>query len=268
MVRVDGGRTASYFDRRAERYAVADWHVAYARRLVELAGLAPGQRVVDAATGTGFAAMAAAQAIGQAGRVVGVDTSPGMLAQAESLRVQAGVDNVGYVEADAARLREFEDRSFDVVLCSAGLLYLPVRVALSTWWRVLKPGGLVGFSTMRAGHPAAAELFRRCAAEHGIQLQDPHAELGDETRCRHALAAAGFQPEQIVAEHVWLPDSDLDEVWRLHATSPHHPQIQTLTPTGLAALRQHFTTVLTRLRTDLGPQARRANVLYTFGRKP
>ena len=265
---MDGDATASYFDRRAHQYPAAEWHAAYARRLVELADLTAGQRVLDAATGTGFAALTAARAVGPTGQVVGVDISPGMLAQAEQSRSHAGVSNVGYVEADAATLPAFEDATFDVVLCSAGVLYLPVATALATWYRVLTPGGLVGFSTMCAGYPAAARVFRRCAAELGLPLRDPHAVLGDQARCRQALEAAGFQPERIVAGQVWLPDSDLGEIWRLHATSPHYPEIHHLTATELAVLRERVTTAIARLRTEHGLAAQRAAVLYAFGRKP
>lgn len=267
MVRVDGEVTASYFDRRSSRYAGADWHAGYAQRLVELADLAVGQRVLDAATGTGFAAIAAARVVGPSGQVVGVDVSTGMLAEAERLLRHAGLGNVSYVEADAATLPGFEDASFEVVLCSAGLLYLPVRAALSTWWRVLKAGGLVGFSTMRAGYPVVADVFRQCAAELGIQLRDPHAVLGDESRCRQALAVAGFRPERVVADQVWLPDSEVEELWRLHVTSPHYPQIENLAPIDLAGLRERFTSVVTQLRAENGADARRAAVIYAFGRK-
>lgn len=260
--------TASYFDRRAPHYAEGEWHAVYAQRLVELAQLRPGQRVLDAATGTGFAATVAARQVGATGEVVGVDISTGMLGQAERLRTEAGLHHLRFVAADAATLPGFADASFDVVLCAAALLYLPARPALSAWRRVLTPGGVVGFSTMRAGHPVAAQIFRRCAAEFGIQLADPHAEVGDETRCRHMLATAGFRAERTIAGEVWLPDSDAERVWQLHVTSPHYRQIHTLAPSDLAALRTRFTTAFARRRADDGMKTRREAVLYAFGRTP
>ena len=53
-----------------------------ANPLVELVGLPSGAKVLDVATGTGWAALAAAQTVGATGQVVGVDMTPGMLEQA------------------------------------------------------------------------------------------------------------------------------------------------------------------------------------------
>jgi ubiquinone/menaquinone biosynthesis C-methylase UbiE len=67
------------------------------------------------------------------------------------------------VQADTTSLSQFADGSFDLVLCSAGLIYLHVDVALRKWCRLLEPGGLIGFSAMRAGFPVPARLFREHA---------------------------------------------------------------------------------------------------------
>jgi ubiquinone/menaquinone biosynthesis C-methylase UbiE len=72
---------AATFDRRAPGYRDSDWHRASAERLVDLCDLKPGDRVLDAGTGTGFAALHAARKVGPGGRVVGVDISQGMLSE-------------------------------------------------------------------------------------------------------------------------------------------------------------------------------------------
>lgn len=81
---------AESFDARAAAYAFSGWHRRAAERLVALCALRPGDRVLDAATGTGFAALAAARVVGPEGRVVGVDISPGMLRQARAAVAAAG----------------------------------------------------------------------------------------------------------------------------------------------------------------------------------
>ncbi|MGC2491929.1 SAM-dependent methyltransferase, partial [Candidatus Binatus sp.] len=63
-------------------------------RLVELAGVRAGNRVLDIATGSGEPALTAARAVGQSGRVVAVDMSPGMLAIARERIDAAGLTNV------------------------------------------------------------------------------------------------------------------------------------------------------------------------------
>ena len=88
-------------------------------RLVELAGIEPGDRVLDIATGTGEPAITAARAVGPNGRVIGVDHSPGMLAVARRRASALGLTNVEYREGDAASLGE-PAGSFDAVLCRWG----------------------------------------------------------------------------------------------------------------------------------------------------
>ena len=66
-----------------------------AHRLVELIGLRSGAQVLDVATGTGWAAMAAGRTVGPAGHVVGVDMTPGMLQEARRKMVAAASDQCG-----------------------------------------------------------------------------------------------------------------------------------------------------------------------------
>ena len=137
---VDDLRTiAASFDQRAARYATVEWHRAYAQRFVELASLEPGQRVLDAGAGTGFATIEIARRVGAAGHVVAVDVSAGMLAQ---LRIGIDAENLSHVEllqGDATNLPELPGSTFDAVLCSSALLYMSAAAALREWHRLLKP---------------------------------------------------------------------------------------------------------------------------------
>jgi predicted methyltransferase len=62
---------AASFDVRASTYNKNDWHRLCAEQLVAFCEIGSGQSVLDAGTGTGFAAIAAARAVGPQGRVVG-----------------------------------------------------------------------------------------------------------------------------------------------------------------------------------------------------
>jgi hypothetical protein len=88
------------------------------------------------------------------------------------------------------------------VLCAAGLLYLPVSIALERWRRSLKRGGLVAFSAMEAEQPRGACVFRCCAAACGIEVPNPNAALGTEARCRDHLEGAGFRIIRICTERI------------------------------------------------------------------
>ncbi|HMF27338.1 MAG TPA: methyltransferase domain-containing protein, partial [Candidatus Cybelea sp.] len=87
-----------------------------AAHLVRFAGVAPGEAVLDVGTGTGVAAITAAQL---GARVKALDLTPALLEAAVENAGIAGLTNVEFVEGDAERL-PYEDRSFDVVLSQFG----------------------------------------------------------------------------------------------------------------------------------------------------
>ena len=115
------------FDARAAGYANNQWHRRCAERLVGLCRLGQGLRVLDAATGTGFAALAASTAVGPEGHVVGIDLSPGMLREARAAVARAKLTNVELVEGDVvvcsssettARFVRFGGRRYHQILKS------------------------------------------------------------------------------------------------------------------------------------------------------
>src|SRR5688500_8387362 len=94
------------------------------QRMIELADVKPGQRVLDIATGIGEPALLVASRVGPAGFVVATDISSQMLDIARERATQLGLTNVKFMEADADGL-DFPDGSFDTVLCRWGLPSLP-----------------------------------------------------------------------------------------------------------------------------------------------
>src|ERR1700678_4068981 len=74
-------------------------------RLVELANVRAGARVLDIATGSGEPALTAARAVGQSGRGVAVDRSPATPALARERIDAARLNNVDLVESDAESLK-------------------------------------------------------------------------------------------------------------------------------------------------------------------
>src|SRR5579863_3276302 len=112
-------------------------------RLVELAGVRAGGRVLDIATGSGEPALTAARAVGKSGHVVAVDMSAGMLALARERIDSAGLKNVELVESDAESL-PLGDHSFDAVLCRWGLMFMPdLDGLLRRLHRALKQDGRI-----------------------------------------------------------------------------------------------------------------------------
>jgi len=120
-----------------ELYLVPTLFGPWAADLIDLAELRPGERVLDVACGTGVVARHASEAVGPAGKVVGVDLNPSMLEVARSV-TPSGVE---WQQASAESM-PFPDRAFDLVLCQQGVQFFPNRpAALGEMHRVLAPGG-------------------------------------------------------------------------------------------------------------------------------
>jgi ubiquinone/menaquinone biosynthesis C-methylase UbiE len=108
--------------------------------LVEACGIAPGQSVLDVASGTGNTAIRAA---GKGARVVATDLTPENF---EAGRREAGAQGVEleWMEADAEML-PFADEEFDVVTSSFGAMFAPNHQAVADQLlRVCRPGGTIG----------------------------------------------------------------------------------------------------------------------------
>ncbi len=111
--------------------------------LVRFAGVTAGQHVLDVGCGTGVVALSAAR---NGATVTGADLTPALL---EGARYNAGLAGVAidFQEADVEAL-PFADASYDVVLSQFGHMFGPrPAVAIAEMLRVLKPGGVIAFST-------------------------------------------------------------------------------------------------------------------------
>lgn len=133
-------RTAVDYDRIEQILAFGSGS-RYRNRALRRAGLGRGAAVLDVGCGTGLVAREALKLIGQSGRLVGVDPSPGMLAQADLL--QAGPGRVQLLEGSAESL-PVADESFDFVTMGYALRHIgDVRAAFREFHRALRPGGKV-----------------------------------------------------------------------------------------------------------------------------
>ena len=110
-------------------------------RMLDLAGIARGQRVLVVGTGIGEEALDAAARVGHAGEVVATDVSAAMIAEATRAVARAKVANVRCLVMDAQRL-EFGAGTFDAVVSRNTLMFVPdLSRALEEISRVLKRKG-------------------------------------------------------------------------------------------------------------------------------
>jgi enediyne biosynthesis protein CalE5 len=116
-------------------------------RLVGLAGVEPGSRVLDVAAGYGEPSLSAAKKAGADGSVVATDISAEMLAFGRERATAAGLANIEFVESDAMTL-EFPEDSFDAALSRWGIIFEPDGEGAAARVRgFLKPGSRMAISS-------------------------------------------------------------------------------------------------------------------------
>lgn len=171
----------------------------FAEHLLDAAGVAPGDRVLDVGCGTGIVARLARERLGGAGTVVGVDLSAPMVAVARG--VEAGID---WREGDATALPLRDGERFDVALCQQGIQFFPDRAAAArAMHAALAPGGRIAVSTWRPD-----EEVQMCGSLRGIAER----RLGPIVDRRHAFGAAG--PLAALLEDAGFRDVQVETVAR------------------------------------------------------
>ena len=177
---------------------------------VALASLREGETVLDLGSGAGFDCFLAAQRVGPAGSVIGVDMTPEMLERARDNACKGGYANVEF------RLGEIEhlpvaDGSVDAVISNCVINLSPDKpAAFREAFRALRPGGrlMVSDIVLLRELPDAVrksmEAYVACVA--GASLKDEYLE---------AIRGAGFQDVRIAEETTYAVDERLG----IHAAS-------------------------------------------------
>ena len=183
-----------------ERELVPAVFGAWAPILVELGSPCPGERVLDVACGTGIVARIAAERVGGAGAVVGVDLNPGMLTVARSVGLTASRSGpqLQWQEANADKL-PFPTGSFDIVYCQLGLQFFANRAAaLSEMRRVLGDKGRLALMVWCAidespGFAVLAEALERHIGQAAAAIMRAPFGLPDADELSALVRAAGFE---------------------------------------------------------------------------
>jgi ubiquinone/menaquinone biosynthesis C-methylase UbiE len=141
-------RLDAYYHRRAGNYNATDNlyilgrypRIEMRETVMRLANLKPGDKVLDFACGAGANFPYIMERIGPTGKLVGVDYSAEMLAEARGVIERGGWTNVELIQSDAATMQPGND--FDAVICTLGLVVIPRHeMAMHAAWDALKPGG-------------------------------------------------------------------------------------------------------------------------------
>lgn len=248
-----------------ERYFVPSIGAPVAADLMRTASLHAGERVLDAACGTGVVTKLAAERVAPGGTVAGVDPNPAMLAVA---RATTRSDlSIGWYEATAEDL-PFPDESFDVVLCGMGLQFFADRtMGLREFHRVLVPGGRL-VANVPGPTPPPLEIMADGLARHigAGSAEFVHAvfSLHDPGDLRNLATQAGFEdielrsavtplqlpaPAEFLWQYVWSTPlaaavAQADEQRRAALENDFSEQCRAFAPTGTLEGGVKMTTLL------------------------
>jgi demethylmenaquinone methyltransferase/2-methoxy-6-polyprenyl-1,4-benzoquinol methylase len=190
----------------------AGLHHRWRERAVDFARVAPGDRVLDVATGTGDLALELARRVGPAGEVIGSDFSEGMLARArakaERPRDATALADLRFEWGDALALSYPED-SFDAATVGFGARnFSDLGRGLQEMARVVRPGGRVMVLEFTTPTRPPLSLFYRLWFDRVVPLLGGLVAAVAEGLARVKLSPGANKGEVgIAAAYSYLPDS-------------------------------------------------------------
>jgi len=170
------------------------------RRLIELATIKIGSKVLDISTGIGEPAITAARGVGNTGQVLATDISSEMLSIAKQRAVNAGLQHIVVFKQGDTGTIELPNSSFDAALCRFGLMFLPdLDTALLNIYGSLVNGGR--FAAAVWASPEKDGLF---ASTMNTVVKETHTSpppegspgpfsLSDESMLRNYFVNTGFK---------------------------------------------------------------------------
>ena len=226
-----------------------------AGRMLDLAEVGTGDRVLELACGPGGLGLAAAERVGPGGEVVLTDVAEQMTAIAAARAAELGLGNVAFRRLELEDIDE-PDASYDVVLCREGLMFAlqPAR-AVAEIRRVLRPGGRVAIAVWaaRERNPWLGLVMDVVSEQTGAPVPPPGIPgpfaLGEAGEVRHLLDKAGLTEVQVGELSVPLRTASFDEWWArtsalagpLSAILPSLPEaaVQAMRERASAAVRRY-----------------------------
>lgn len=239
-------------------------------RVIGLIDPQPGESVLDVATGTGVAAMLAADRVGADGRVYATDLSQKMVDAAAEKFATLGIRQITAERVDAEELA-YPDASFDASMCVLGLMYPadPQR-AINQLFRVTKPGGRVAVCVWgRRDHCGWREIFPIIDARVASDVCPMFFALGRPGALDLAFEQAGFverREERVSQSLHWLDERDA-----CNATLPGGPvalPYSKMTPDEQASVEREFVESIVPYRNADGSYDVEGEFMFMLAQKP
>ena len=256
---------ADVFDRAAPGYGHLRFFQNYGQRLVELARIDNGMKVLDVGTGRGAVLFPTAEEVGPQGQVIGIDLSQTMVDLCSTEIRRRNLLNVDVRRMDVESL-EFPEASFDHVLCGFSLMFFPqLQRALAEMHRVLRPSGRITATTWGQGDQRwnwYSELLRTYQKPVKLMTQ----LLNSPNHLRTSLAEAGFSDIEIVAEETDVVYADEADWWAMKWSVSGRATLEAMSP---AALGEFKAAVFDQIRVLKQPDGLHEldQVLYTSATK-
>ena len=234
----------------------------YGRRTVERLGLESGERVLDVCCGSGASAIPAAEIVGTAGSVVGIDLAENLLKLAGAKATQRGLTNTQFQSGDLMHL-PFEDKSFDTVVCVFGIFFVPdMEAALREIRRVVRNGGRVAITTWGPiFFEPASTVFWDSIRDVRPDLYkgfNPWDRISEVEAVLGLLEGAGLRDPRAVAESDAQTVNEPEDWWAMIMGSGYRGTVEQLSPEDRERVQRANLDFIER--TSL--RALEANVIY------
>ena len=252
---------AGLFGRAAAGYDQVGFFHQVAQRLLTLAGVGPGMRVLDVACGTGAVLVRATHLVSPAGLAVGVDLAEPMaqVAARQLRRLDQSCAAVAVMDAERLGLRA---GWFDVVCCASAIYLLDDQAAaVRGWSQLLRPGGRLAVSEF-------GDLDARWAWKDELlgRLGPPLAPLGGShlspQELQRLLRSAGAGTVRVQAERLDVVYADAEAWWAQQWAHGERRPLERMDPAALASYRAAAFTAIETCREPDGALHWRPEAIY------
>ncbi len=234
----------------------------YSQRLIEKLQIPPNANILDVATGRGALLFAAAEKVGTAGHVLGIDLAPNMVALTETEIRSRGLVNAEIRHMDADDL-DFPPATFDYILCGFAIHFLNYPSLMPRFRRMLKPGGV--FATTHPYVPTHDTanferwkwLFQLTKDVFPPDFEPPASwvapnRLNSPERIESALREAGFDETNIESVESVMYFKDEEDWWQWEWSQGSRFWVEGMSPDGLEKFKRVSFENLKKMKTPRG----------------
>src|SRR5271157_158118 len=251
---------------------ISDIQFTSGRMLVDRMKIARGDNVLDVGCGTGRLALYVSKVVKPSGNVIGIDPSPHRIRVAEG-KMNGAFQNVRFSIGQGEDLFAFPGNCFDGLYYSSVFHWIDDKpAALGEAFRVLKPGGKVGMTTVDRDYPFAMKrIMQKLFSEKtyaGYRIEDEMGKLLVNRAELYALLEhAGFKNINIGSETVKYYYPTVDEFIRFIEASSFGNFMRNIPDRQRPYVIDALKVELEKLKTPAGIELE-SNTMYAISEKP